>query len=147
MSILSGRERSSPRRALDPKLTQLLDEVPSGKLSQIMEQRRPVHPVRSADSWKWVKMKPGIGLQVVQRFHLPGLPIWGTYFDPLPHYGFCLFVCQNALPPGDSTEVFAKNAFWSTWFHLQKPTGGASGAIPRKFQRKPFGVPPPSLLT
>ncbi|CAJ1386091.1 unnamed protein product [Effrenium voratum] len=40
VSILSGRERSSPRRALDPKLTQLLDEVPSGKLSQIMEQRK-----------------------------------------------------------------------------------------------------------
>ena len=39
VSILSGRERSSPKPALDPKLTQLLDE-PSGKFTRLMEQRR-----------------------------------------------------------------------------------------------------------
>ena len=39
ISILSGRERSSPKPSLDPKLTQLLDE-PSGKFTRLMEQRK-----------------------------------------------------------------------------------------------------------
>lgn len=39
ISILSGRERSSPKPSLDPKLTQLLDQ-PSGKFTRLMEQRK-----------------------------------------------------------------------------------------------------------
>ena len=39
VSILSGRERSSPKPSLDPKLTQLLDQ-PSGRLTRLMEQRK-----------------------------------------------------------------------------------------------------------
>lgn len=39
ISILSGRERSSPKPSLEPKLTQLLDQ-PSGKFTRLMEQRK-----------------------------------------------------------------------------------------------------------
>lgn len=46
LSILSGRERTSPKPSLDPKLTQLLDQPDvggpgtSGKFTRLMEQRK-----------------------------------------------------------------------------------------------------------